>query len=68
MLPCDLQAVGAKTIDDAKAMGNFSGWTYYSVTAIARGSQNIQVRSARWGVDARAIVYRFSTHSSPIFS
>src|SRR5690348_12347922 len=35
---------GAKSVDAAKAMGNFTGWTYAAVNAIAREASNIQWR------------------------
>jgi HK97 family phage portal protein len=35
---------GAKTIDAAKAMGNFTGWTFAAVNAIASEVANIQLR------------------------
>jgi HK97 family phage portal protein len=35
---------GAKTVDAAKAMGNFTGWTFAAVNAIAREASNIQFR------------------------
>jgi hypothetical protein len=35
---------GAKTISAAKAMGNFTGWTYAAVNAIASEVSNIQLR------------------------
>jgi HK97 family phage portal protein len=35
---------GAKHVDAAKAMGNFTGWTYAAVNAIAREASNIQFR------------------------
>src|SRR5690348_13577117 len=33
---------GAKSVDAAKAMGNFTGWTYAAVNAIAREVSNIE--------------------------
>src|SRR5258707_14575394 len=35
---------GAKAVDAAKAMGNFTGWTYAAVNAIASEVANIQFR------------------------
>src|SRR5690349_21813474 len=35
---------GAKHVDAAKAMGNFTGWTYAAVNAIASEVANIQLR------------------------
>jgi HK97 family phage portal protein len=35
---------GAKSVDAAKAMGNFNGWTYAAVNAIASEVANIQFR------------------------
>ena len=35
---------GAKSVDAAKAMGNFTGWTYAAVNAIASEVANIQFR------------------------
>jgi HK97 family phage portal protein len=35
---------GAKNVDAAKAMGNFTGWTYAAVNAIASEVANIQLR------------------------
>src|SRR5713226_2037985 len=35
---------GAKHVDAAKAMGNFTGWTYAAVNAIAGEVSNIQLR------------------------
>src|SRR5579883_1501501 len=35
---------GAKNIDAAKAMGNFTGWTYAAVNAISSEVANIQIR------------------------
>ena len=35
---------GAKQVDAAKAMGNFTGWTYAAVNAIASEVANIQFR------------------------
>src|ERR1700728_391423 len=35
---------GAKTVDAAKAMGNFNGWTFAAVNAIASEVANIQLR------------------------
>ena len=35
---------GAKSVDAAKAMGNFTGWTYAAVNAIASEVANIQLR------------------------
>jgi HK97 family phage portal protein len=35
---------GAKTVDAAKAMGNFTGWTFAAVNAIAGEVSNIQLR------------------------
>jgi HK97 family phage portal protein len=35
---------GAKHVDPAKAMGNFTGWTFAAVNAIAREASNIQFR------------------------
>jgi len=35
---------GSKTVDAAKAMGNFTGWTFAAVNAIAREVANIQFR------------------------
>jgi Phage portal protein len=36
--------LGAKTIDAAKAMGNFTGWRHAAVNAIAREVENIEFR------------------------
>jgi Phage portal protein len=38
---------GAKTVDAAKAMANFTGWTYAAVNAIASEVANIQLRLYR---------------------
>lgn len=38
---------GAKSVDAAKAMANFTGWTYASVNAIASEVANIQLRLYR---------------------
>src|ERR1044072_9276287 len=38
---------GAKHVDAAKAMGNFTGWTYAAVNAIASEVSNIQFRLFR---------------------
>jgi hypothetical protein len=35
---------GAKHVDAAKAMGNFTGWSYAAVNAIASEVANIQLR------------------------
>jgi hypothetical protein len=35
---------GAKSVDAAKAMGNFTGWTFAAVNAIASEVANIQLR------------------------
>jgi phage portal protein BeeE len=35
---------GAKTVDAAKAIGNFTGWTFAAVNAIAGEVSNIQLR------------------------
>jgi hypothetical protein len=35
---------GAKQVDAAKAMGNFNGWTFAAVNAIASEVANIQLR------------------------
>src|SRR4051794_23583363 len=35
---------GAKSVDAAKAMANFTGWTYAAVNAIASEVANIQLR------------------------
>src|SRR3982074_2195729 len=35
---------GAKTVNAAKAMGNFNGWTFAAVNAIASEVANIQLR------------------------
>jgi HK97 family phage portal protein len=35
---------GAKQVDAAKAMGNFTGWTFAAVNAIASEVSNIQIR------------------------
>ena len=35
---------GAKTVDAAKAMGNFNGWTFAAVNAIASEVANVQLR------------------------
>src|SRR5580704_5190958 len=35
---------GAKQVDAAKAMANFTGWTYASVNAISREAANTQFR------------------------
>jgi hypothetical protein len=48
------EPTGAKTVDAAKAMGNFTGWTFAAVNAIAGEVSNIQLRlyhasaSRRW--------------------
>ena len=36
---------GAKHVDAAKAMGNFTGWSYAAVNAIAREVSNIRTSS-----------------------
>src|SRR5207253_1622727 len=38
---------GAKSVDAAKAMGNFTGWTFAAVNAIASEVANIQLRLYR---------------------
>jgi hypothetical protein len=38
---------GAKIVDAAKAMANFTGWTFAAVNAIASEVQNIQLRLYR---------------------
>src|SRR5665213_3405969 len=38
---------GAKTVSAAKAMGNFTGWTFAAVNAIASEVANIQLRLYR---------------------
>jgi hypothetical protein len=38
---------GAKQVDAAKAMGNFTGWTFAAVNAIASEVANIQFRPTK---------------------
>jgi hypothetical protein len=44
---------GAKHVDAARAIGNFTGWTFAAVNAIASEVANIQLRLYRVNGDER---------------